>query len=81
MKGNDPVYVHVSIQSTSDVKVEVFTLAFRKVVSLASLKLNPGQDIPLPLQDRWGGNLADGIYYVVATVNRKREVGKLLILK
>jgi hypothetical protein len=78
---NLPVYVHLPLQGLSEVKVELFTLAFRKVLSLPTVRLNPGQDLSLPLQDSWGANLADGIYYVAVTVNGKRMIAKLLILK
>jgi hypothetical protein len=81
VSGNGPVNLHIPITGLSEVKVEMFTLAFRKVLSLPVIHLNPGQDLPLPLQDSWGGNLSDGIYYVAVTVNGKRSIAKLLILK
>jgi hypothetical protein len=66
---------------TSDVRLEVFTLAFRKVQDTKIPALASGIAIPLGLTG-WGGDrLANGIYYVVVTTKSGRAIGKLLILR
>jgi hypothetical protein len=66
---------------TSDVRLEVFTLAFRKVQDTKIPALASGIAIPLGLTG-WGGDrLANGIYYVAVTTKSGRAIGKLLILR
>jgi hypothetical protein len=64
-----------------NVKVEVFTLAFRKVQDNSYPSIPSGTAITLSLTGRSGNWLANGIYYVVVTVNGHRSIGKLLVLR
>ncbi len=70
-----PYYVGVS-----NVRVEVYTLAFRKIVEKTYDSLPAGIAIPLELVGRTGNSLANGVYYVEVTVDGMHATGKLLVL-
>jgi len=86
-----PVSIFVPGQGTGDVKVEIFTTAFRKVqeAHFPNVPLGTSMNEPvIQLTDKWGNNLASGLYYVIVTVTPdgggakyERLVGKLLILR
>ena len=65
----------------SNVRVEIFTSAFRKVQDKTFENIPSGQSVSISLTDRWGAPLASGIYYVVVTTSSGRSISKLLILK
>ncbi len=66
---------------TADVKVQIFTTAFRKVQEKPYPSL-PYGPIKIYMQDDWGTPLASGLYYVVITVNsHQRSIAKLLLLR
>ncbi len=65
----------------SDVKVKLFTLAFRKVQENTYHQIPDGTDVPLNLTDKWGMPLASGLYYVVVQTTQGRSIGKFLILR
>ncbi|HEY5038080.1 MAG TPA: T9SS type A sorting domain-containing protein, partial [bacterium] len=65
----------------SFVRVEIFTLAFRKVLDRFFYNIPSGVSVQVNLADRWGSPLASGIYYVVVTTSSGRSIGKLLILR
>ncbi|HVZ79371.1 MAG TPA: cellulase family glycosylhydrolase [bacterium] len=65
---------------TSDVRVQIFTTAFRKVREDAYSNLTYGP-VTLELRDAWGTPLASGLYYVAVQTKSGRSVGKLLILR
>jgi hypothetical protein len=80
--GSGPVSIHPSAYyGISDVKVQVFTVAFRKVQEKFYHSVPAGQDLPLLLNDKWGKPMASGLYYVVVSTNRGRSIGKLLLLR
>ncbi len=64
-----------------DVRVEIFTSAFRKVLDESFASVPPGVAVTVELKDKWGRPLADGLYYVVVTVDGKRSIAKLLVLR
>ncbi len=66
---------------TANIRVEVFTLAFRKVQDNDYPDWPSGMVIRLNLTGRKGNELANGVYYVVVTVNGQRSIGKLLVLR
>ncbi len=78
---DQPLIILLSITSTSDVRVEIFTLAFRKVNELNFSQVAPGGSVTVPLTDRWNKPLADGLYYVVIKTGQGRSIGKLLIFR
>jgi hypothetical protein len=41
----------------------------------------PGVAVTVELKDNWGKPFADGLYYVVVTVDGKRSIAKLLVLR
>ena len=85
-----PVQISVPGQGTGDVKVELFTSAFRKVQE-ADFKNEPlgvRGGVTILMTDSWGHPLASGLYYVVVTVTPagggakyERLIGKLLLLR
>ena len=80
--GTQTVSVHVPGRTgESDIKVQIFTLAFRLVQQQVFEKTPLGTDVQIDLKDKNGTPLASGLYYVVVTVDGKRTVGKLLILR
>jgi hypothetical protein len=62
--------------------VEVFTTAFRKVnqISLVNVPAGPAR-VSLPLTDKNGSPLANGVYYLVVVNQQGRAIGKLLVLR
>ena len=65
----------------SKVRVEVFTLAFRKVQDTTYPSLPSGTAVTLNLTGKDGNPLANGIYYVVVTTDYGRAIGKMLVLR
>jgi hypothetical protein len=65
----------------SDVQVEIFTTAFRKVQDETFANVPPGVAVTVELKDKWGAALADGLYYVVVIVDGHRSIAKLLVLR
>jgi hypothetical protein len=63
------------------VRVEIYTLAFRKVQDHSYGPMPSGTPITIQLTGPSGNPLANGIYYVVVTVNGTRTIGKLLVLR
>ncbi len=65
----------------SNVRVEIFTVNFRKVKDETFYNVPSGTAVTVSLTG-WGWNyLANGVYYVVVTTNSGKTIGKLLILK
>jgi len=78
--GGAPVTLVLNLDAQSDVRVQIYTLAFRKVEDKTVPHVPAGlSNLPIPLVDRWGKTLANGLYYLVVTANGKRWVLKLLI--
>jgi len=65
----------------SNVRVEVFTLGFRKVIDQTVDSIQTGTPIAVRLVGRFGNPLANGLYYVVVTTTAGRTIGKLLVIK
>jgi hypothetical protein len=63
------------------VRIQVFTVAFRKVRDRTFPVTNSGTSLEITLTDNWGKPLANGLYYVAAWTPRGRSIGKLLILR
>lgn len=64
-----------------DLKVQIFTPAFRKVHEDDHLQPLPGVGLTLELKDKTGVPLANGLYYVVLDLDGHRSIAKLLILR
>lgn len=70
-----------SYNGISNVRVEIYTLAYRKVQDTTFDSVPSGTAVTISLTGRDGKPLSNGIYYVVVTVNGQRATGKLLVLK
>jgi hypothetical protein len=80
--GTQPVQIIFQLNGSGDVKLLVFTTAFRKVLEEDLGPLTAGtQTTTLELKDHWGKTLANGIYYVVISQGSNRLVGKLLVIR
>jgi hypothetical protein len=74
------VQIHIPGRTTvSDIKVQIFTVAFRLVQQQVFPQVPIGTDIQIDLKDKWGHPLASGLYYVLVSIDGKRLIAKLLI--
>jgi hypothetical protein len=64
-----------------DVRVEIFTGAFRRVQDRTFYNQPGGVAVTIELKDKWGAPLANGLYYVVVVIDGHRSIAKLLILR
>jgi hypothetical protein len=71
----------VALTSPEDVRVQIFTVAFRMVQNNDFKDVQAGGILQIPLEDRWGNPLANGLYYVVVTTKAGRTIGKLLVIR
>ena len=78
------------LNSVADVRVELFTTAFRKVKDQSFPQQPAGVDAAIDLKDDWGTPLASGLYYVVvfsanpstgSGQTASKSIGKLLIVR
>lgn len=79
--GTKPAQIHTGLTAPSDVKVVIFTAAFRKVQERFFPQVPAGASISLEVSDRWGTPLASGLYYVVVQSSQGRNICKLLVLR
>jgi hypothetical protein len=80
--GTEPVRLRPpTYLGVSDVKVRLFTLAFRKVQENTYSQVPAGTDVPISLTDKWGKPLASGLYYVVVNTTQGRSIAKFLIIR
>ncbi|MGH7739818.1 MAG: hypothetical protein ACREL1_06690 [bacterium] len=63
------------------VQLRIFTTAFRMVHQINDFNQTGGKAVALPVKDRSGTALADGLYYVEVESPRSQWIVKLLILK
>ena len=66
---------------SSNVRVEVFTIAFRKVQDETFYSVPTGTAVTLNLTGRGGDSLANGLYYAVVTTKLGKAIGKLLVVR
>jgi hypothetical protein len=76
-----PVTLNPGLTAPSDVRVDIFTVGFRKVNSLFFPSVPAGATVSLNLTDRFGTPLASGLYYLVLHTSQGRTILKLLILR
>ena len=70
------------LKRVADIRLKVFTIAFRKVNDITYPNQGPWEvDVPVPLTDKWGTPLANGVYYVLVVSNVGGWKSKLLILR
>ncbi len=65
----------------SNVRVELFTANFRKVMDETFYAIPAGTPLTFHLITRWGDPLANGLYYVLVTTQEGRTRMKLLVLR
>jgi hypothetical protein len=68
-------------QGIEDVRIEIFTEAFRKILDKTYPSVPSGAAVTVELKDKWGAPLANGLYYVVVIIDGHRFIAKLLILR
>lgn len=79
--GNHPVSIHLpNGVERIDGKIELFTLAFRKVLDIP-FQVQLGSDPSFQMLDSKGRELANGLYYVVVTTSNDRFILKLLFVR
>ncbi len=83
VKGPGPVTIQITLtQEEPVVRVEIFTTAFRKVNEIDRYQVPAGVIlVPIPLSDKAGMPLANGLYYVVVQTPQKRMITKLIVLR
>ncbi len=83
VSGPGPVTIQVNLtQKESLVRVEIFTLAFRKVNEIDLTQVPAGiTSVTIPLKDMGGIPLANGLYYIIVQTPQGRLVTKLLVLR
>jgi hypothetical protein len=82
VKGGTVQINFVLATASSDVKIRVFTTAFRKVKTVDLGPLPAGASDPtLPLTDEQGRPLANGLYYVEVSDSQGNSIGKLMVLR
>jgi hypothetical protein len=81
--GPGPVQVWVVLQQPAGwLTIKVYTLSFRMVSEEKFRDVPAGpDDFPLPLADKWGRELANGLYYIQVTTPQGHSMGKWLILR
>jgi hypothetical protein len=80
--GPGPVTLQVTLSSSGQVQISVFTTGFRKVNTMTLSNVPAGTtDVALPLTDQQGTPLANGLYYVVVRTPEGRFITKLMILR
>ncbi len=81
VSGTDQVQLALFLAAPSEVKVQIWTTAFRKVRDAFFPQQPVGLGPVLTLKDNWGNNLADGLYYVRVLVAGKSTLVKLIVLR
>lgn len=72
----------LTLADSTSVNLRIFTVAFRKVLDETTAVLPAGvNNLSVPLVDKTGTPLANGLYYLVVTVDGKRTILKLLVEK
>jgi hypothetical protein len=80
VKGSGTVNIGLPLDVPSDVTLQVYTVAQRKVQEVRYPHVMPNEGVTLDLLDKAGIHLANGLYYVVAITPEHRWTVKLLVL-
>ncbi len=76
--GTAPISVSVNVPGPSTVNFDVFTAAFRKIVSQPPVQINGQTSLGWDLKDNWGNPVADGLYYIRIRVSGIQPTVKIL---
>jgi hypothetical protein len=80
--GPGPVTLQITLSSSEQVQILVFTTAFRRVNEITLSNVPAGTtDVALPLTGQQGTPLANGLYYVVVRTSQGRFITKLMVLR
>jgi len=74
------VSIQLPMMNAANVKVQIFTLAFREVQTINVAQV-AGNTLVVPLIDKSGVNLANGLYYFVIHANGRKWMVKVLVLR
>jgi hypothetical protein len=72
--------IQLGMSNTSNVKIQIFTTALREVQTIKVAQVT-GDSLSVPLIDKGGHPLADGLYYFVIQINGNRWIDKVLVLR
>ncbi|HTA76826.1 MAG TPA: T9SS type A sorting domain-containing protein, partial [bacterium] len=75
------VNIQIPLKKSSDVKIKIFTLAFRVVATQEQFQQPVGVDVVVPLIDKSGIALANGLYYFVIEANGQRWIKKVMVIR
>jgi hypothetical protein len=76
-----PFHLALPLTVPSDVRVAIFTVAFRKVQETTFSQAPVGAVLTIEPMDKWGTPLASGVYYVVAVTPQNHYTLKLLLIR
>ena len=80
--GPGPVTVQVVLPFAANVEIQVLTISYRQVNEITYKNLPPGTNyLALPLTDKKGEPLSNGLYYLVLTTPNRHNTLKLLVLR
>jgi hypothetical protein len=80
--GVDQVQIAIpGLTGVSDMKVQVFTVSFRKVREETFTGVPKDGTVSLMLKDNWNTALGNGLYYVLIETPQGRYVEKMIVLK
>jgi hypothetical protein len=65
----------------SDIRVEIFTIAFRKVKDETFRSVPASTAVAVSLTDAFGRPMSNGLYYVIVTARSGKATGIMLILR
>jgi hypothetical protein len=78
--GNDPFKVYVPLSVLSNVKIQLFTVSFRKISDKTYTNIIPGSTISVtPISDN-GHSLSNGTYYLEIVTEHKHWALPILII-
>ncbi|HJT24285.1 MAG TPA: malectin domain-containing carbohydrate-binding protein, partial [bacterium] len=76
------IHVRLSSQIAGNGQLTIFTVGGMKVAEMDLGEIQPGDTtVILPLADKTGVSLANGLYYLVFRLSNHQSVGKLLVLQ
>jgi hypothetical protein len=77
----NPAQIRLNNTATTDVRVRVYSGAYRLLRDLTVRDVPPGGTLGLSLKDDWSGDLPNGLYIVKVETDRGGDFLKLLILR
>jgi len=72
--------IQFPVSNAMNVKIQIFTTALREVQTIKVTQV-VGNSLSVPLIDKGGHPLADGLYYFVIQINGNRWIDKVLVLR